>query len=84
VSTKRWQIGPEYEADLFGKLGRVLHSLGYHVGEDWWGVGGSQEVSRWEISGPGGDLVVEAETYVGLSVSGPTELVSVIKERMSF
>jgi hypothetical protein len=57
------------------KLGAVLKSLGFALDEKWNAVGGSQDLPRWEVSSMNGTLVVESETYIGLSVAGPVELV---------
>jgi hypothetical protein len=83
MSAEHWIVGPEHDEALFARLGVVLSKLGYRLGSSWDGVGGSQEISHWEIAGLGGNLVVESETYIGLSVSGPAELVSVVREHFS-
>jgi hypothetical protein len=79
MSSERLIIGPEHDATLLQKLGNVLRLLGYRVDNQWSGVAGSQDISHWEVASPKGVLVVEAETYVGLSVFGPQELVSELK-----
>jgi hypothetical protein len=83
MSAEHWIVGSEHDRALFEQLGEVLRALGYRLGNEWSGVGGSQDISHWEVSGPNGSLIVEAETYVGLSVSGPTELVSAVKQHLS-
>jgi hypothetical protein len=65
-----WVVGPEYEGAHFDRLRMALKTLGYRTVDNSWGVGGSQELRTWDITGPGGSLRVEAETYMGLSVSG--------------
>lgn len=70
-----WVVGPEHDENVFRRLGAALRALGFGLGDEWRGVAGSQDVSHWELDSPGGSLVVESETYVGLSVQGPAELV---------
>lgn len=45
-----------------------------------WGVGGSQEVASEEWQCGPATLTLETETYVGLTLSGPEELVSRIAQ----
>jgi hypothetical protein len=72
---EQWVVGPEHDERLFRRLGTVLKGMGYDLGPTWHGVGGSQEISHWELTSVEGALVVKSETYVGLSVEGPAELV---------
>jgi hypothetical protein len=53
----------------------VLRELGAVVSDNSWGVGGSQEVERLEVAIAGQTLMVEAETYIGLSIADQAELV---------
>ena len=75
MSVERWVVGPEHDGSLFVKLGHTLRSLGYKLGPEWTAIGGSQEISNWEVSSESGTLVIESETYIGLSVTGPAALV---------
>jgi hypothetical protein len=79
MESERWIVGAEYDQCLFSLLGKVLRALGYSADDSSWGVAGSQEVSSWLLRGPRGQLTVEAETYVGLSVVGQASLVSEVK-----
>jgi len=79
MSDENWIVGSEADLNLFHKLGKALKSCGYLMSEEWSGVGGSQEIAHWELSSPKGTLVVESETYIGLSVQGPKNLVQEIK-----
>lgn len=83
MNAEYWLVGAEHDQLLFAQLGDVLRALGYHLDDDWYGIAGSQEISHWVVSGPGGSLTVEAETYVGLVVAGPVELVTALKQRFS-
>lgn len=53
----------------------VLRGLGARQVNHSWGVGGSQEVETWAFEVDGRTIVVEAETYVGLTVGGDPDLV---------
>jgi hypothetical protein len=79
MSSEQWVVGAEHDAAQFERLGCALRSLGYDIETHWSGFGGSQQVSRWELIGPKGVLVVEAETYIGLHVTGVSELVSELR-----
>ena len=83
MSSEHWIVGSEHDHVLFEQLGEALRELGYTLCNEWSGVGGSQDISHWNVLGPNGSLTVESETYIGLSVSGPTELVSAVKQHLS-
>jgi hypothetical protein len=80
VSEERWIVGAEYDVGLFDRLGAILRSLGYQLDSKSYGIGGSQEISQWIASGPKGKLIIETETFIGLSISGPNGLVNEIRE----
>jgi hypothetical protein len=69
------RIGEEYEASLLVRLRTAVTSMGGTMRESFRGVGGSQEVTKYEISLPDGAVEAEAETYIGLSLCGPAPLV---------
>jgi hypothetical protein len=71
--------GPEYSQVTFGVVREVLIEVGYSVKSKWNGIVGSQEIFHWEFVGPKGTLVIETETYIGMSISGPIELVHEVK-----
>lgn len=77
-----WKAGPEFDNANQGRLKAVLLDLGYLPVSRWWGVGGSQEVSHWEFAGALGKLTVEAETYIGLTITGPDAAVKEVRVRM--
>ncbi|HEX6690236.1 MAG TPA: GNAT family N-acetyltransferase [Burkholderiales bacterium] len=77
----RWEVADEYDFEAFARLGRALGAMGFDVQDKLSGVAGSQDYSRWELTCPEGLVVVEAETYMGLSVEGPADLVSRLRER---
>ena len=75
VPVDRWLVGPEYDEAIRARLKGVLLSAGYEICGNTWAVGGSQESSQWSAAGPAGPLLIEAETYVGLTVCGNTRAV---------
>jgi hypothetical protein len=78
---EKWVVGPECDEQLFRRLGAVLKSMGFNLDSKWDGIGGSQDISHWELSSPDGLLVIESETYVGLSVEGAAELVQRVRQQ---
>ena len=68
-------IGPEHDASLFDRLCHAVESAGGSITELSFGVAGSQEIHTYQIALPSGNLQATAETYVGLSLSGPEVLV---------
>lgn len=76
----QWIVGREFDEALHRRLGATLRACGYTVDSKSWGVAGSQELSTWKVSGPRGELLVEAETYIGLSVTGASPLIDELKD----
>ncbi|WP_322260160.1 hypothetical protein [Brevundimonas sp.] len=62
-------IGPDDEATR-QRLKAALRKAGARRVGHWWGLGGSQEITRSTFVVDGSRLEVEAETYIGLSLSG--------------
>jgi hypothetical protein len=58
----------------------ALRKVGAMRRSNSWGVGGSQEIAseKWQCGGT--TLTLEAETYVGLTLSGPEELVNLVAQ----
>ena len=83
MGIETWVVGAEYDKALFMALGSALRELGCKLEDDSWGIAGSQERARWVVESSLGQLVVEAETYVGLSVSGPVEAVDALRLQMA-
>ena len=79
-------LGNEYDEALRECLMRVLKSLGATRIERSQRMGGSQEIETLSVDLYGDTLVVEAETFVGLGISGPGKLVekiaSLVKSEM--
>jgi hypothetical protein len=68
-------LGVEYDDCLRDALGHVLRELGGKLTNKSWGLGGSQVIETWEIEIDGALLLIEAETYMGLSLIGDPALV---------
>jgi hypothetical protein len=81
MKVERWIACAEYEPEILAKLGVAMRSLGYELTDSWDGIGGSQDIAHWEVSGPRGDLTIETETYSGVTVEGPAALVAEVRER---
>lgn len=72
-------IGKEYDDRLRGALRRVLiHLRATGLSHDW-GIGGSQELETTEVLVGPDRIVIEAETFVGLSIRGPDDVVDRIR-----
>ena len=65
------------------RLRAVLIRMGAVKMSSTWGVGGSQEVETLVVNLDGREVVVEGETYVGLSVTGDKDLVNAIADRVA-
>jgi hypothetical protein len=68
-------LGPEYDRSRLAAVRRALREMGAKRKRHWWGVGGSQEITHEEWKTKRGTLILGAETYIGLTVSGPDDLV---------
>lgn len=73
--TKTVVLGDEYDEALRTRVFAVLRRLGAEIAGGDWALGGSQEVESVRVRLDGADLTVEAETYVGLSLTGPADAV---------
>jgi hypothetical protein len=69
------RLGDEFDEALRDALRAALMALGASAGGRSWGVAGSQELEALEVTIDGERVIVEAETYMGLSVSGRREVV---------
>ncbi|MDG2332928.1 MAG: hypothetical protein P8Q97_01770 [Myxococcota bacterium] len=68
-------LGDEYDEDLQDTLIAVLKELGGRPRARDWSMGGSQEISILEVEIGNRSLLVESETYIGLSITGDEDLV---------
>jgi hypothetical protein len=74
-------IGPDDEATR-QRLKAALRKAGARRVGHWWGLGGSQEITRWTFVVDDGRLEVEAETYVGLSLSGDESAIASVARHL--
>jgi hypothetical protein len=72
---KKLVLGDEYDDALRQALMDCLAALGADITARQWGLGGSQIIETTKITLGKDLLVVEAETYVGLSISGEARVV---------
>lgn len=86
TSTNRTTVilGDEFDDALRTKLLNVLRGLGgFTAGPGERLLVGSQDFEDLEVLVDGQVLHVEAETYVGLSIEGPAELVGRVQRMMA-
>lgn len=72
---KKLILGDEYDEALRHKLMDALASLGASIEAHQWGLGGSQIIQTTKVLLGKDPLVVECETYVGLSLLGEARVV---------
>jgi hypothetical protein len=68
--TKTIVLGDEHDSHLRSILGKVMRDMDAKTLEEKWGVGGSQEVETVKLELRGKIIVLESETYIGLSITG--------------
>lgn len=76
-------LGKEYDADVRRLLFRVLHDLNAKLVSEEHAVAGSQDLEILSFRVGGEPLVVESETYIGLSIQGEKSLVLLIQSLMN-
>ena len=76
MQSEKWVVGDEYDKVACARLKRALSDLQYTVRNQRSGMAGSQDIRQWTAVGSGGQLEIECETYVGLSVEGLPPLVA--------
>jgi hypothetical protein len=72
----RLVLGNEYDDAVFQRLREAVARLGGTIKDRDWALGGSQEVTTFDIELPDGKLEAISETYMGLSLCGPEALVA--------
>ena len=72
-------LGDEFDDALREKVVGVLRGLGAVQKGSSRALVGSQDFERFEVAVGGRELRVEAETYVGLSITGPEDLVQQVR-----
>jgi hypothetical protein len=69
-------LGPEYDKNTRNALQSILAELGATLNTAQWNVGGSQEIESITAILCGQEIIVEAETFIGLTITGEVELVT--------
>jgi hypothetical protein len=86
-TSKTIVLGSEYDQKLREALLATLDELAGRAVNRSWGVGGSQELEQLDVAIGNETIVVEAETYIGLTIHGGSALVDriagLVRERMS-
>jgi hypothetical protein len=80
---KKLILGNEYDEALRHQLMDVLATLGANIEAHQWGLGGSQIIQTTKLSLGKDLLVVESETYVGLSLFGEARVVERVAAMLS-
>lgn len=75
-------LGDEYDDELRDVVLDVLREMGAHPTSKSSAVGGSQDLETRSFQLGESRVVVEAETYVGLSISGDSTLVQEVAARV--
>ena len=74
-------LGDEYDDKLRDALMLTLKEEGAIPVDKSWAVAGSQEIEFLEVSLDSESVTIEAETYIGLSITGPQNIVERIAEK---
>jgi hypothetical protein len=72
---KKLVLGDEYDEKLRQALAECLAMMGADSAAWQWGLGGSQLIETRKVYIGKDLLVIEAETYVGLTITGAARLV---------
>jgi hypothetical protein len=75
-------LASEHDLEAVNALMRVLRKVGVQEVARDYAVVGSQEINTLRFTLDGVPLSVEAETYVGLSVTGQAKAVETIRSRL--
>lgn len=76
------RLGDEHDDALLARVRAAVLAAGGQISRPDWGVGGSQEIVTYRVTLPEGSLRLTAETYLGLSLSGPSILVQALQRRV--
>lgn len=82
-NTIKVNLGDENNAKLKQLLEAVLAKKNILLIDHDWVLAGSQEIETWRYQSRLGLVVVEAETYIGLCITGPACLIQEITETVN-
>ena len=68
-------FGPEHDEEVWRRAKAALKAVGATRRSSDWGVAGSQEIDTLVVDLDGRELTLEAETYVGVTLTGDEEQV---------
>ena len=71
-------LGEEFDTGAWERARKALRSIGARRKSSDWAVVGSQEITREEWRTQDVQLILEGETYIGLSLTGPDEQVAMV------
>lgn len=75
-------LGPEYDQHLRTAVMEVMRQLGASIESRNWAVAGSQEIETVRAQLAGNAITIEAETYIGLSITGEENMINEISKRV--
>src|SRR5450631_2076091 len=81
--TKTIVLGDEHDSHLRSVVGKVMRDMGAKKLEEKWGVAGSQEVEATKLELREKIIELEAETYIGLSITGDEQDIDEIAKRVA-
>ena len=76
-------LGSEFDIELRQALREVLEDMEAVGDPDWWRVGGINEISLAEIRVGSDLLTLEGSSWVGLTMTGPEDLINQIMRRVA-
>ena len=76
------RLGNEYDDDLRDALAEVLTEMSGQKESSDWAMAGSQELQSVRLKVAGQALLVESETYIGLTITGEPSLIQDIAGRV--
>lgn len=76
-------IGDEYDDELLAALRAVLIRNSAAIVNQSWGIGGSQQLESTQVILEGQELLIECETFIGITISGPEEIVNRIADQVA-
>lgn len=79
MAKKTLVLGNEYDDALRRALTDSLTSMGAEIAARQWGLGGSQTLETTNVYVGKDKIVIQSETYVGLTITGESRLVERLK-----
>ena len=80
--TSRLVLGPEWDRQLRRALAKALENLGAQQLGHVRALGAPQEIEQLLVTLQGETILVEAETYIGLSIEGSPSLLERIQREV--